>query len=357
MDLSESSTPGVNILFVHNHPTSFVRQDLDCLRQRYRVSELHLSSRRVNFFSLWRQVQAHDLIFGWFASWHTFLPVLCARCLNKPSVLVVGGYDLANIPAAGTTIGYGHQRGGAKKWISRAAMRLAHTLITNSHYSRCEAMENAGVDRAKLHVIYHGVPDIAGALPTRARERMAITVGNVDRPNLWRKGLEPFVRAASLLPEVKFAVIGAWKDDAIDRLRSIATPNVEFTGWVDDATLLDYTLRASVYVQASRHEGFGMAVAEAMLAGCIPVVTRAGALPEVAGDCGVYSESTEPPQLARAIQSALAMPEAAREQARQRVLDRFPVSQREARLSGIVSQLTGRHAPPAAESLSSSVLT
>jgi glycosyltransferase involved in cell wall biosynthesis len=313
----------MKILFVHNRLTSFVRQDLECLRQVHEVSELHLSSRRLNPAAIWRQVEAHDAVFGWFASWHTALPVLFAHCLKRPSVLVVGGYDLANIPS----IGYGHQRGGLKKWVSRATMRLANALVTNSCFSEREARNNAGLGDRRLRVIYHGVADPFGELPGGPREPMAITIGNVDRPNLHRKGLEPFVRAAAFLPDVKFVVIGAWKDHAIEQLRGIAGANVEFTGWVDDATLLDYCRRASVYVQASRHEGFGMAVAEAMLAGCIPVVTEDGALPEVVGDCGVYS-SAEPPAVARAITQAMSMPEQSRARARQRVLSRFSVQER-----------------------------
>jgi glycosyltransferase involved in cell wall biosynthesis len=268
---------------------------------------------------------------------------------------VIGGYDLANIPASGTELGYGHQRGGAKKWISRATMFLANALITNSHYSEKEAWENAGVAGKKLYVVYHGVPDVSGALSPHARDRMAITVGNVERPNLWRKGLEPFVRSAKLLPDVQFVVVGAWKDDAIAHLKAIATPNVKFTGWVHDEALLDYNRRASVYVQASRHEGFGMAVAEAMLAGCIPVVTSEGALPEVVGDCGVYSASAEPNDLAAAIGQALQSSQSARDRARQRVLTQFPSSRRQALLSGIVSQLAARGGKPPEQFISSSV--
>ena len=61
------------------------------------------------------------------------------------------------------------------------------------------------------------------------------------------------------------------------------------------------TRRASVYVQASWHEGFGMAVAEAMLAGCVPVVRDAGAMPEVVGDAGVLIAGSEPEQIAEGV--------------------------------------------------------
>ncbi len=325
----------MKILFVHNHPSSFVRQDLESLRELHQVTELHLRSRSVRPARLWRSVAEHDVVFGWFASWHTFLPVLFARCLRKPSVLVIGGYDLANLPS----LGYGHQRGGVKKAVSRATMRMANALVTNSQYSESEARSNTGIGKRPINVIYHGVPDSFGTLPEGPREAMAITIGNVDRPNLYRKGLEPFVRAAEFAPQVKFVVIGDWKDGAIGHLRAIAGPNVEFTGRIDDHELLQYCSRASVYVQASRHEGFGMAVAEAMLAGCIPVVTRNGALPEVAGDCGIYS-SADPQELAAAIVSATNAQDADRMRCRQRVLTNFPPLRRRALLGDVIFEIT-----------------
>lgn len=309
----------LKILFIHNNSARFIRQDLDALGERFSVVEKHLAAGRLEPVSLWRAVRTNDLVFGWFASWHAFLPMLYARLLGKPSVLVIGGYDLANIPE----IGYGHQRGGLKKWVSRAAMRLARFLITNSTFSQAEAQLNAGLRHAHLHVVYHGVPDAFGALTPNPRECMALTVGDVDRPNLWRKGIEPFVRAAALLPHVRFVVAGRWKDQSIEGLRSLATSNVEFTGWLNDVTLMEYLRRASVYVQVSRHEGFGMSVAEAMLAGCIPVVTAAGALPEVVGNCGVYCPSQEPASVAAAIRKALESTEEARYKARERVLTNF----------------------------------
>jgi glycosyltransferase involved in cell wall biosynthesis len=312
------------ILFIHNSLTEFVRLDLEELRKHFDVTELFEKSRFINPAVLWKQVREHDLVFGWFASWHTFLPIEFARLLHKPAVLVIGGYDLANIPE----IGYGHQRGGMKRWLSRRTMGSASCLITNSHYSQEEAVRNAGLSKEQVHVVYHGVPDPFGALPPGPRTRMVLTVGNVDHANLQRKGHEAFVRTAALMLDVNFILAGAAKDEAFDRLRTMATPNVTLTGWLSDEALNDYYRKASVYVQASRHEGFGMSVTEAMLAGCVPVVTRAGALPEVTGDLGIFVDASEPAAIARAIEKALAYSDGERASIRQRILDRFPMERR-----------------------------
>ncbi len=324
------------ILFVHNGPTRFVRLDLEELRERYEVTDCYLRSRWINAFSLWQKVRTHDLIFGWFASWHTFLPLLFARISGKPSLLVIGGYDLANMPE----IGYGHQRGGVKRWVSRRTMRLANSLVTNSYYSRKEAGRNALLPEENVHPVYHGVRDPFGSLPPGSRSRIALTVGNVDRANLRRKGHEPFVRAAALMPDVEFVLAGAWKDDAIDYLRSFATPNVTFTGWLSNDELCDYYRRASVYVQASLHEGFGLSVAEAMLAGCIPVVTNAGALPEVTGEFGVSIVEPAPILIAQAVEEALASGDDSRMLIRQSILERFPMKRRGQALDQLIAGLS-----------------
>ena len=323
------------ILFIHNGRTRFVQLDMEILKEHYTVTECYLRSKLVNPIVIWKQVAAHDLIFGWFASWHTLLPFLFARLLGKPSLLIIIGYDLANMPE----INYGHQRGGFKKWASRWTMHMATCLVTGSYYCREEAAQNAGIPKDRVHVIYQGIPDVFNLFPSNTRDRMALTVGVVDYPNLGRKGHEPFVRAASLLPDVEFTLIGVWRDSAIDYLKKIATPNVTFTGWVDDKTLTDYYRRASVYIQASLHEGFGMSVAEAMLAGCIPVVTKAGSLPEVVGDCGIYVPSDQISQIAHAIEKALDTRREARMRGRRRILRQFPIENRQKQLQRLIRGL------------------
>ena len=92
---------------------------------------------------------------------------------------------------------------------------------------------------------------------------------------------------------------------------------MRLTGYLSDDELDALFRSAAVYVQASLHEGFGLSLAEAMLAGAVPVVTAAGALPEVVGDTGVTIAEPTPEASPRASSDALALgPEAARRRAR-----------------------------------------
>jgi glycosyltransferase involved in cell wall biosynthesis len=206
-------------------------------------------------------------------------------------------------------------------------MRRARRLATNSEYSLSELEQNAEIPRERVTVIHHGVPDPFGAEPA-AKEREALTVGAIDRTTLVQKGQLPFVEAARLLPDVTFTIAGKWLDGSVDELRARAGETVHFTGWLSDDDLHAAYRRAAVYVQASRHEGFGLAVAEAMLAGCVPVVMNVTAMPEVVGDAGVFIESQEPGDVADGVRRALELgPDAAR-RARERILTEFPMERR-----------------------------
>jgi len=319
------------VLLAYSRPARFVTIDRDLLAERHDVREYAQPGPLPRPFAAWRAVSRADVVVCWFASWHAPAPLLAARLLRRPSILIVGGFDTANLPE----IGYGYQQGGVRRILARTSMRLAGRLLTNSEWSREELRRNAGLD---AEVVYHGIPDPFGELPSGPRERMALTVGNVARLSLERKGMRAFVEAAAHLPDVEFVVAGRWADDAADELRDVAGPNVRLTGELADEELADLYAHAAVYVQASRHEGFGMAVAEAMLAGCVPVVTSAGALPEVVGGAGVVVASPDPALIAAGVREALALGDEARAQARGRVLEWFPLEVRRRGLLRLVDE-------------------
>jgi glycosyltransferase involved in cell wall biosynthesis len=342
-----SAAPVTRILLVASSPASFIELDRRLLDSRYEVQARYGKRPQRDVLALVRDVLRADVVLGWWAHWHTFLPFTLAWLLRTPTVLIVGGFDTANLP----DIGYGNQRTGwrhaVRRLTSRWIMSRADVLATNSHYSMTELERNAGITGSRVIVVHHGVPDPFGAEPGEP-ERLAVTVGLVDTVNLERKGLRAFVRAAGAVPDARFVVVGRWVDAAADELRALAGENVSLAGFLEQAELEALLRRAGAYVQASRHEGFGVAVAEAMLAGAVPVVTGVGALPEVVGDAGIVVDAATPDALAAGVREALAAGPERRRAARERVLAEFTVEGRRTGLEELVKRARAARRSPGA---------
>jgi len=325
----------MRILFVHNRLSRFVRQDRDLLATRYEVIEHHSRSRRPRLRELWAQTLISDIVFCWFASWHSTFPVLFAKCQKKPSILAVGGHDTARLPE----INYGSHVSFWKSRIVSFTAQKATVCICHSRFAADEAREHLGVPLERTVVLYLGVAlPHSGPLPVQPIRDRVLTVGDVNDENRWRKGLEPFVRAAAQFPTIPFVVAGQWDDETVAQLRALATPNVQFAGYLPDEELFSQYRKARVYAQPSLHEAFGLSVAEAMLAGCIPAVTRVGALPEVVGDCGVYAASNAPEDVAEAIRQAWDAGDELHRRAQERVQRCFSVEQRKEGLFAVIDQ-------------------
>lgn len=322
------------IAYFYREMSEYIEIDLRALAARHEVSVTGCPSRWPSPLRTWRTVAQADVVMSWFASWHALLPGLFARLQGKPFVLTVGGYDTACLPG----IDYGHGRDGFKSWIARRVLSLATTLVAISDFT---VRELDALGFRGSHVVR--VP--LGLDPSRYESdeprdaSLAITTGGVNASNLLRKGLEPFVRAAALLPHRRFVVVGAWMDEGADRLRAIATPNVTFTNRVSHEDKVRWMSRAAVVVQASRHEAFGLSLAEAMLCGATPVVTDAGALPWVAGGTGEVVPTQDPVTLATAIERAFAESATRGPRAKRRVLEEFTADARAAAMDRLANEV------------------
>jgi glycosyltransferase involved in cell wall biosynthesis len=317
------------VLFAVSRENTFIDIDREALSECFEVVDYYQPGPLPRPLELWRKVRDCDVVYAWFATWHTLATLFVARLLRKPSVVVTGGFDTASLP----DIGYGSQRGGVRRWMARWIAHHATRLVTNSDYLVDEIEQNLGIARDEVRVVHHGLRDrFAGVDVSSEREPTALTVGVVYRLNNVRKGHRPFVLAARELPDVEFTLAGDWYDDAVEGLRAEAAENVELTGYLPDPELDELFRRSAVYVQASRHEGFGLSLAEAMLAGAVPVVTPAGALPEVVGDVGVTIAEPTPEAIAAGVRRALELGREEGARARERVLARFTY---EARRDGI----------------------
>ncbi len=284
------------ILVVYPIDATFIQADLAHLRAIGEVVPLEFRGPR-DYLSLLEWLPRVDVVYCWFALEFAAISVLLAKLIGRKSIVVAGGWDVTGI----AEIEYGRLLRRRGRLAARLACGLADLVLAFSDWSVAQVRQvapGARVRRAYLSVD----PE---AFRPGSKEDLVVCVAHVSRQNVARKGLRTFVRAANLVPEARFLLVGRSWDDTAEELRAIAPSNVTLTGWLEDAEFKAVLARAKVYCQASFTEGFGVALAEAMASGCVPVVCRAGAIPEVVGDTGLYVPYGDERSLAAAIHEAL----------------------------------------------------
>ena len=247
------------------------------------------------------------------------LMVVIAKALGRKVVVITGGSDAVYLPEMdwGAMKNRQHQRG------FDLVMRLADAVLPFSESAKTAVLKRHVP--AHIRVTYPGIDTQffhPGSAP-RAH-RVVTCCYRYNNAKIVQKGLDVFVATARLLPSVEFVVIGNPVDAAAEQFQREAPPNVHFEARIAGrAAYRDYLQGSSIYAQLSAYEGFGVSLAEAMAAGCIPIVTDRHSLPEVVGDRGLIVAYRDVETTARAVQQALAAPDALRERARQQITSHF----------------------------------
>jgi glycosyltransferase involved in cell wall biosynthesis len=352
---TESARSPRVLLVAPSRSLSFVEHDVAILGRAFGVEVLsrqQLPSRRRLLPALARRLATRRfrLVYVWFADPYDTPAILrLARLFRVPAAVVVGGYELASLPA----LGYGALRHRRERRRVEQALTRADALLPTSELLAGEIRALGG--GARMRVIPPGIdcdffqPGQPGQPGGGPRERLVVTVATVSAATWKVKGLDLFADCARLVPGARFAILGPCEDERLaERLLRSAGGNLEIPGRrLAASELRDWYRRAAVYAQLSRRESFGVALAEAMACECVPVAAAAGALPSVIGATGLLVAPGRAGEAARAIASAL--PLAPCRAARERVAERFGAGRRAAALTAAVRTLIetrGRELPP-----------
>jgi phosphatidyl-myo-inositol dimannoside synthase len=215
-----------------------------------------------------------ELVYG---GW---LAAPCRFLLRRKVVLYVHGEELT-IDGRPTTIAQS---------LRGAHLRLAHAIVTVSHFGRAALIERYDVPSDKIALITNGI-DLDRFRPRpdspllRARyglpdQRILLTVGRLSE----RKGMDRVIEALPAVlsrhPEVHYLIVGEGKyRPHLERLvaeRRLGD-HVTFAGGVSDEHLLDHYAIADIFLMPHRElasgdtEGFGVVFLEANACG-VPVV-------------------------------------------------------------------------------------
>jgi glycosyltransferase involved in cell wall biosynthesis len=216
-------------------------------------------------------------------------------------------------------------RVGPFRFVERGLAALAARVVTITDSLREFTVERVGVPAAKVETIHYGLDGLPGAwgvnLPDRLPPSARIVLSTARLTA--QKGVDEAVRALAQLPDdVVLVVLGDGPErETLVRLAAELDvgERLHLPGRVPDVAA--WLQRATVYVQPSRWEGFGLGVLEAMHAGLPVVATRVSSLPElvVDGKTGLLVPADDPESLAAALRRALDEPSlgsAGRERAR-----------------------------------------
>lgn len=319
------------VLFIYYDMFPFIERDLRTLEEKFSVT----SVRWRGLSSLLKIVllaRRSDLTFSWFASGHAAVAVFFSKLYRKKSAVIVGGGEVASVPE----MGYGGMREFRRsKYLTKFVLKHADLLLPVSNFTKDEMLKYASPKNFK--VIYNGVdPDAFRCRSKKGNLVMTVT-GVINRTTVKIKGLETFVRTAEHFGNVKFALVGRQGDESVSELKKIAPSNLEFTGFLPLEKLLEYYQRAKVYCQLSAYESFGVALAEAMLCKCVPVVTERGALSEIVGDTGFIVPYGNVEATVEAIGKALKSGNG--DKARERAVRLFSLSKRSEELKNALEEL------------------
>ena len=322
---------GLRSLLVSNLDAPFVRNDIPILEELGSVRFLRYRGRR-DLPRLMLALTRADVVVCWFVLGYAFTSVALGRILGTPTVLVAGGWDVAMVPE----IGYGAMLSPRRARLTQYALRRATRVLSVSHALATEVAR--WVDR-EVSVVPLGV-DTAHFRPGDRKSRQVVTVGGIDNEVRYRrKGIEVLFAAASRLPTIPFLLVGANAPEWQRHLESSAPPNVRVLGRLDEEALLNRYQHSSVYAQLSAYESFGLALAEAMACGCVPVVSSRGAMPEVVGDAGQVVPFADIDATVRAIEAALS-DSAGGARARERMLSHYSLDARRELLQGEIRAVT-----------------
>ncbi|MEZ4791340.1 MAG: glycosyltransferase [Flavobacteriales bacterium] len=321
--MSESRGSIQQIAYLYPRRFHFVAKDIEALRSHAAVRE-HRFTTGPSWLLPWDYLRQFIVLLGLringvrhviahFAGHHTVLPI----ALGFKTYIIIAGSDACSFPG----INYGSFRKPLMRRAMTYSMRRAARLLPvhrslerfENHFSDFGPREQGYAHfvkelRTPTTEVTYGFNAAEWSFPTGERDpRTVLCVATGAEPGNavhFRKGVDLVIDAARLLPDHRFTIVGAARSEAYQELPE----NLRILGALSPAGLREHYAQHSIYAQPSVMEGFPNALCEAMLMGCLPVVSNITSMPAIVGSTGRVVEQRDPERLAGAIREMSGLP-------------------------------------------------
>jgi len=339
------------LIFIYPSLYTFIQTDIKLLSEDFELITVNQNWSRKSllpfnifyqFFFLLINLHKVETLIVSFAGYCSFFPSLLGKIFNKKVAIIVHGTDCVSFPE----IEYGNLRNPILSFVTKKSLQWASIILpvseslvyTENNYYSSKPLKfgyNYHLSNIKTpyKVIHNGLNILNWDRDNEIiRDKTSfVTVLGEGKVNI--KGVDLIIDVASRFPNSIFYLAG------IENVKGYDMPkNIICKGRLNPEELKSLFNQSQFYLQLSNTEGFGVALCEAMLCECIPIVSDVNFLPTIVGDSGFVLKKRNSEMLFDLINLALNSNTIIFEgRARKRIKDDFSVNKRKKMLLSVLT--------------------
>jgi len=290
------------LLYIYPFPKAFILSDKAILEQEYIVlsQELPWFNKYQLVFNFFRQffhlrskIKSVDKIVVAFGGYWSFLPAYFAKKYNKECYIILHGTDCVSF----SKLNYGMLRKPLPKYFIKKSYQWATKLLPvseslvyteNRFYHKKKVSKQGFMHyfptlQTPYTVVYNGLDEAKWfPLPEIIRKENQCLAAFTEQQ--WElKGGDLIVQLAKHYPKTIFKIAGVSQEFIANKKLS---NNVFGLGMQKPKQMQELYSESQFFLQLSISEGFGLALAEAMLCGAIPIGSDVNIISKIIGNSG-----------------------------------------------------------------------
>ena len=192
-------------------------------------------------------------------------------------------------------------------WPQRLVLNRADSVVTVSQTTK-ELMLNHRLTKRRIDVVYNAAGDLDSEYEHKPPAMRPRSIQNLVYMGSFMdyKNVETLIKGMSDLPGYRLNLLSSISQARLEELQSLVSPTggeVVFHKGVSEAKYHEVLSSAVALVTASRDEGFGIPLVEAMVRGIPVVVSDIQIFKEIGGQAATYFETDSSTSFSDAVRS------------------------------------------------------